>query len=411
MLFINQHLNTLIEYQTENLLITLILLRFCNSLFYLSSNSITHSLGLPYALANALRLLGSILDLAVLVILLFNYIFEWCKYAYSGTIIDIGALFLISGLHWAILVRQKRQVQPVFIIGVMTMLLFLVVSLASDYTGALQLQLPALLLYFGGYNCSWLVFHFYEKEIVAFIESAAEELSWVDRLIGSIPHSELALRNTCSFSLGLVNLMYVYTSIGGAVNIITASLIGLSLITSVLIGFRLIKTSAFVKLDTSFMLQIVKQGYSNITTIYGQLKNKQLPKTTWYGWVIALMMGVTLISPAYAADISTDGTSTMGLSGSGSQLFGTGEGEEVSEGTAGSRLRQGAQRLYEHTARRLEDRAMNAPADALIAGGTAAAGYVAGQSQQTNQQPIASEPTELESATERANSEAARANS
>ena len=75
----------------------------------------------------------------------------------------------------------------------------------------------------------------------------------------------------------------------------------------------------------------------------------------------------------------------------------------------GSRLRQGAQRLYEHTANRLEEKAMNAPADAIITGGIAAVGYVGGQSQQTNEQPTASEPTELQAANERANREAARA--
>jgi hypothetical protein len=80
------------------------------------------------------------------------------------------------------------------------------------------------------------------------------------------------------------------------------------------------------------MLQIVKHGYSNITIIYGQLKNKQLPKPTWYAWGIALTMGVTLISPAYAGETSTDGASTMGFSGSGAQPSGTGEGSGVTEG-------------------------------------------------------------------------------
>ena len=311
----------------------------------------------------------------------------------------------LDGLHWALLVRQKGQVQPVFIITVMTMLLFLIVSMTLYYAGSL-LRLPALLLYLGGYSFCWLVFYSYEKQIVAFIENAAEKLSWVDPLIGSIPHTDLALRNTCSFSLGLLNLIYVYTlGGGGAVNIVTLILVGLSLFTNVLIGLRLIKTSASVKLETSFMLQIIKHGYSNITTIYGQLKKKQLPKATWYGWVIALTMGVTLISPAYAGQISTDGASTMGVSGSGAQPSNTGEGEAVLEGAAGSRVRQGAQRLYQHTVDRLGQKAMDAPADAAAGVVSAAAGYAGAAAYQATmgaEQPTANVPTELEAATERA---------
>ncbi len=358
-----------------------------------------------------LRLLGSIFDLSVLLVLLLNYIFEWSEFAYSRTFIDIGAVFFISGLHWVILVRQKERVQPVFILSVMTMMLLTILSLALPYLKLSYAAVPALLIYSGGYHFCCLVFHFYEKQIIVFMENAADKLSWVDPLIGSIPHTELVLRNICSFNLGLLNFIYIYISSGGAVSIITLSLIGLSLTMSVLIGLRLIKVAASVKLKTSFMLQIVKQGYSNITTIYGQLKNKQLPKATWYAWVITLMMGVTLTSPAYASHenyASTDGQSTTGInnsfsvSGSGAQPSGSGEGEAVPEGATASRARQEAQRLYEHTANRLYEKAMDAPANAIIAGGTAALGYAAGQSQQTNEQPTANLPTELEAATERA---------
>lgn len=414
MLFLNKLLTIVIGFQTENLFIALILVRTCNSLLYLVTNTITHSLGLPYALANILRLFGSIFDLVVLLTLLFNYIFEWCEYAYSRTFVDIGALIFISGLHWVILVRQKERVQPVFILSVMTMLLFLIVSISLHFYGGYKIPLPALLLYFGGYNFCCLIFHFYEKQIIVFMENAADKFSWVDPLIGSIPHTELALRNTCSFSLGLVNLMYVYTSIGGGLNIIILSLIGLSLTMNVLIGLRLIKVAASVKLETSFMLQIVKHGYSNITTIYDQLKNKHLPKATWYAWVITLMMGVTLISPAYASHenyASTDGQSTTGInnsfseSGSGTQPSGSGEGEAVPEGATGSRARQGAQRLYEHTAKRLHEKAMDGPANAAAAAITAGAGYAgtaAYQAAMGGEQPTANVPTELEAATERA---------
>jgi hypothetical protein len=99
------YLNNLIGFKVENLFVWFILFKTCNALLYLSTNSITHYFGLPVTLANIFRFLGGILDLTVIVILLFNYIFKWCKYAYLGaslgTVIDIGALIFISGLHWA----------------------------------------------------------------------------------------------------------------------------------------------------------------------------------------------------------------------------------------------------------------------------------------------------------------------
>lgn len=92
-----------------------------------------------------------------------------------------------------------------------------------------------------------------------------------------MPHEDVALRNVCSFNLSLLNFTYIHTSLGGAVNIITLSLIGLGLLINILIGLRLIKVSASVELSNSFMVQIIKNGYNNITIILMQLKNKQLP--------------------------------------------------------------------------------------------------------------------------------------
>jgi hypothetical protein len=86
-------------------------------------------------------------------------------------------------------------------------------------------------------------------------------------------------------------------------------LISLGLLTNILIGLRLVKVSASVELSNSFMVQIIKHGYNNIAVILTQLKNKQLPKATWYAWAITLTIGVTFISPcyAYAAGTCTDG--------------------------------------------------------------------------------------------------------
>jgi hypothetical protein len=97
------------------------------------------------------------------------------------------------------------------------MMLFLIVSITLSYAG-FRIQLPALFLYFVGYNFSSLIFHFYEKQMIAFMENAAETLSWVDPLMRLIPHTDLALRNICSVNLGLLNLMYIYTSTGGCNN-------------------------------------------------------------------------------------------------------------------------------------------------------------------------------------------------
>jgi hypothetical protein len=164
--------------------------------------------------------------------------------------------------------------------------------------------MPALMLFNGVFICCWLVFYPNAKLITNFAEKVGEQLFWVDPLIGNMSHSDLALRNVCSFNLSLLNLTYIHT--WGAVNKITLILLGLGLFTNILIGLRLIKASASVKLHYSFMVQIIKHGYNNIATILTQLQSKQLPKATWYAWAITLTMGVTFISPCYAMTSTGD---------------------------------------------------------------------------------------------------------
>ena len=77
------------------------------------------------------------------------------------------------------------------------------------------------------YSGCWLVVDCYPKKNDSqfyFMIRIGEKLSWVDPLIGSMPQKDLALRNVCSFSLGLLNLTYVHTS-GTTVNILILFLI------------------------------------------------------------------------------------------------------------------------------------------------------------------------------------------
>lgn len=277
----------------------LILMKLAASFVYLAVNFITHRYQLSFKLPNVLRLFISCLDFVTLLAIIFHYVCEWFLMAYGYSIIGILFSIFICALNWAILIRQDNRVQPVFIIGTFSLIVLLVlycqfISMGLGYKGLIS----ALFMYNIIYISCWLLFNPYAKAITRFMEHIGDKLSWIDPLIGAMP-KEVALRNLCSFNLSLLNLTYIHTS-GGFVNILILSLILLSLITNVLIGLRLIKTSASVKLETSFMLQIIKHGYSNIITIYEQLKNKHLPKATWYAWAMVLTIGLVFTSPSYA---------------------------------------------------------------------------------------------------------------
>ena len=195
---------------------------------------------------------------------------------------------------------QNDEVQSVFIINVFSLIVLLILQIQFISMGLTYSKgLAALLIFNGVYISCWLFFNPYAKTLSSFMGRIGKNFSWVDLLIGNIPHKDLALRNVCSFSLGLLNLTYIHTS-GGAANIVTLVLICLGLLTNVLIGFRLIEASASVKLHTSgFIGQIIINGYSNIITIYDQLQNNQLPKAGMCAWAIALIMGLNSTSPSY----------------------------------------------------------------------------------------------------------------
>ena len=211
--------------------------------------------------------------------------------------------------------------------------------------------------------------------------------------IDKIPQNDLALRNVCSFCLGLLNLTYLHTS-GTTVTIFILFLIGLGLVLNVLIGLRLIKASASVKLHTSgFIGQIIINGYTNIVTIYDQLKNKRLPKAGWYAWAIALIMGLNFTSPSYCM-ASTDEGPVIDGSLSGGQPAGPAEGVGSPTGESREilrRLSQGLERFtqtsqqqasaaYEvvtssESQRFTRDVVVGAASSTVVAG----AGYVAGE--------------------------------
>lgn len=283
---------------------SLILIKLITGLIYLIINYITHKLQLPVALANILRLIISGLDFVILLTLLSAYIFESCAMlsAYRFSILGILFSILLCAANWILLVG-KDDVQSICTTNILSFVVLLILciqfmSMGLAYKGPVAAFVAFNVIYGG----CWLVIDRYPKTITNSMIHIGEKLSWVDPLIGSMPHKDLALRNVCSFSLGLLNLTYVHTS-GTTANILILFLIGLGLVTNVLIGLRLIKASASVKLHSSgFIGQIIINGYHNIVTIYDQLKNKQLPKATWYAWAITLTMGVTFISPCYAME-------------------------------------------------------------------------------------------------------------
>lgn len=67
--------------------------------------------------------------------------------------------------------------------------------------------MAALLAFYVIYCGRWLILDRYPITITNFMGRIGEKLSWVDHLIGSIAHNDLALRNVCSFSFNLLNLL------------------------------------------------------------------------------------------------------------------------------------------------------------------------------------------------------------
>jgi hypothetical protein len=75
--------------------------------------------------------------------------------------------------------------------------------------------MPALMLFNGVYMFCWLMFDPNTKIITSFAEGLGDKLSWIDPLIGNMPHKDVALRNVCSFNLSLLNVTYIHTFLGG----------------------------------------------------------------------------------------------------------------------------------------------------------------------------------------------------
>lgn len=258
-------------------LATLIFIKLVTRLIYLTLNYTTHLLKLNVTLANVLRLVISVFDFAIILMLLFCFVWELIEMAIAFSVLGVLFMIVMCATSWLVLIRQQ-EVRSVFIIGMFSLFVVLILDLLFylmhfTYKG----PMAALFVFNIAYIACWLVFDLYPKEITSLMERVGERLTWVDPLIGEIPPNALALRNICSFNLGLLNCTFIHTS-GGAVNKITVILIGLGLLANIFIGLRLIKKATSVKPYDGFMVQIIINGYDNILTIYDQLKEKQLPK-------------------------------------------------------------------------------------------------------------------------------------
>ena len=359
-------------------LATLIFIKLVTSLIYLTINYITHALKLNVTLANVLRLIISAFDFAIILVLLFYFVWELCEMAIAFSVLGVLFMIVMCANSWLVLIRQQ-EVRSVFIIGMFSLFVVLILDLLFylmhlTYIG----PMAALFVFNISYIACWLVFDTFPKEITSLMERVGERLSWVDLLIGEIPLNALALRNVCSFNLGLIKF-YVYSHLGGAVNKLTVILIGLGLLTNILIGLRLIKKSISVKLYDGFMVQIIINGYNNIVTIYDQLKNKQLPKAGWYAWIIALFMGLNFISPSYCMPSSVAPEIDASLTGEQQSSVGQGSNAPVAEGARGSRYQNAAAYVRDVSA-------------GVIATGVAGGLHQAGTSIMGNQQPTVDEP-------------------
>lgn len=323
----------------------LIQIKLITSFTYLLANYVTHKIALPVTPANMLRFLISILDFVILLILLWRYIYELGVMAIAYSIVGILFCIALCANSWLVLELQK-DVKSVFIISLLSLIIILIlyvqfISMGLAYKG----PMAALLIFNATYIACWIILDRYPITITNFMERIGEKLSWVDHLIGSIAHNDLALRNVCSLSFNLLNLTYIHT-IGEAPTKIVVILISVGLLSNLLIGLRLLKASASVKLHNGFMVQIIEHGYNNIRTIYNQLKTKQLPKACWHAWVITLTMGVTFISPCYAmTSVIHGGEFAIDASLAGEQGEDIGAAAAVAEGTGGSRSAEASRRF------------------------------------------------------------------
>ena len=389
-------------------LTSLVGLKIITSLIYLLVNYITQKYALPITLANIIRLFISVLDFVILLALFFIYIYEGCAMAYAYSIVGILFLIVMCAGSWFALV-QHDEVRFVLIINVFSLLVLLIFHIQLTSMGLTYTKgLSALYIYNAIYmGCSSIFLYSYAKYIINVMEGVAEKLYWVDPLIGNICHNDLALRNVCSLSLGVLNLTYIHIS-GGAVNIITLTLIGLGLLTNVLVGLRLIKVSGSVKLYNGFMVQIILNGYNNILTIYSQFKNKELPKAGWYAWAIALVMGLNFISPSYC--MSLEGP-IIDASLAGEQSIEREDGEASPTGESREILRrasQGIEQIGQYTQRQAsaayevatsseaQTFGQNVSASLAATGLVAAAGYTFGGAEDSAGVPNTQNPTYAE---------------
>lgn len=102
----------------------LIGLKIVNSLSYLIINYLTHRFKIKFSitLGNYLRILSALIDFAILLTLLFAYLWEWYVLAYQNLVIGGICFIFICGFNWIMLARQDETVQAVYIVGVLSMM-------------------------------------------------------------------------------------------------------------------------------------------------------------------------------------------------------------------------------------------------------------------------------------------------
>lgn len=161
---------------------TVILIKLATSLIYLAFNYITHEIKLPVTFTNVLRLMISVFDFAILLMLLLIYILEGCAMAFASS--NFGVLFaiILCANSWLVLVRHQK-VRAVFIITVFSLCIVLILHLLFFCMGLMYKRPMAALYIFNiTYIACWLVFDAYPKAITRFTERVGERLAWIDPL-------------------------------------------------------------------------------------------------------------------------------------------------------------------------------------------------------------------------------------
>lgn len=347
-------------------MLALIIIKLSLTLIYLFINYFSQQNIISVYIANILRVTIALIDLAVLMIILFRYAFEWGYFAYSGGVWDTCALICGICVLWLTFIYNDKVVKPVFISALIGSVLILVLFICMKYYNTTY-NGPVLAMFSWAYYGGWVILYTWEQPIAKFTEQVSQNLTWVDSLIGVYrSYDELVLKNACALLFGIINLCYIIKN--DDFSLFMGCLIGSGLVLNCLIGLRLIKNAKNVKMPYGFIIHIIYGCYDNIKIILNQLKRNEVPKAGGYTWFVTLLLTISFSSSAYALPVQNVDDNRTGATielGESSGELSPSEKRAVGEGASISKAKTVSKPIVDHTKQKLNEKVWDAPANAI----------------------------------------------